>query len=76
MPYYRLYFLDPHSGHINRFEEYDAIDDVKAIRLAERRVGDGPLELWSGRRKIGCFVASVTLAEPPRPRRRIAELEA
>ena len=27
MPYYRLYFMDPRSGHIDRFAEFQAPDD-------------------------------------------------
>lgn len=52
MSYYRLYFLDPNSGHIERFEEYDSSDDGEAITRAEDRLDAVPLELWSGRRKV------------------------
>ena len=52
MSYYRLYFLDPDSGHIDRFEEYDAGDDGEAITRAEDRLDKVPLELWSGPRKV------------------------
>ena len=52
MSYYRLYFLDPQSGHIDRFEEYDARDDGQAITRAEDRLDEVPLELWSGARKV------------------------
>jgi hypothetical protein len=52
LPYYRLYFLDPETGHINRFEEYDASDDREALGLADRFADGKPIELWSGRRKV------------------------
>lgn len=55
MVYYRLYFLNPHSGHIDGFEEYHATDDVAATERAAEYCGDVPLELWSGRRKIRHF---------------------
>jgi hypothetical protein len=52
LPYYRLYYLDPHSGHIDRFEEFDAAGDIEAIGRAGDRQCEGPLELWSERRKV------------------------
>lgn len=52
MAYYRLYFLDPHSGHIDRFEEFDAPGDTEAVGRAGDRQHDAPLELWSGGRKV------------------------
>ena len=52
MSYYRLYYLNPRSGHIDRFEEFEAEDDTGALSHAERRLDHSPLELWSGGRKI------------------------
>jgi hypothetical protein len=52
LPYYRLYFLDPHTGHIDRFEEFDAAGDSEAVGRAGDMQRDVPLELWSGRRKV------------------------
>jgi hypothetical protein len=63
--YYRLYFLNAVSGHIERFEEYDASDDAAAIEIAERRWGAVPLELWSGGRKVRHFALPVSFK--PRP---------
>lgn len=53
MPYYRLYHLDPHSGHINRAEELFAADDVAAMYEVQQRRCDHPLELWERGRKVG-----------------------
>jgi hypothetical protein len=50
---YRLYFMDPDSGHIERFAEFEAPDDQSAIALAGEHIGRNPLELWCERRKVG-----------------------
>jgi hypothetical protein len=63
--YYRLYFLNAVSGHIDRFEEYDVDDDAAAIERAERRCGAVPLELWSGGRKVRHFALPANFK--PRP---------
>ncbi len=52
MTYYRLYFMDPNSGHIFRFEEFEAAEEDEAIGRAERACEAEPVELWSGRRKV------------------------
>jgi len=52
MPYYRLYHLDPHTGHIDRAEELFAADDVAAIHDLQQRNGTRPLELWQQGRKV------------------------
>jgi hypothetical protein len=52
MSYYRLYFLSTFSGHIERFEEFDAEDDREAVALAETKQGPLPLELWRSHRKV------------------------
>lgn len=52
MTYYRLYYLDPQSGHIFRFEEFDVAEEAEAIGRAERACETQPVELWSGRRKV------------------------
>jgi len=36
MLYYRLYFFDRFSGHIDHFREFEAADDGAALELAER----------------------------------------
>jgi hypothetical protein len=52
MPYYRLYHLDPHTGHIDRAEELFAADDVAAVHDLQQRRSPHPLELWLGGRKV------------------------
>lgn len=52
MAYYRLYFMRPHTGHIVRFDEYEADNDEAAMLLAREKEGALALELWSLRRKI------------------------
>ena len=54
---YRLYFMHPDSGHIERFAEFSAPDDQGAIALAGEHVGDHPLELWNEHRKVRRFDA-------------------
>ena len=52
MAYYRLYFLVSVSGQIERFHEFEAIDDDEAIAHAEKLRGPRPMELWAGNRKV------------------------
>jgi hypothetical protein len=61
MPIYRLYLLDPRSGHIDGFEEVSSADDVGAICLVNDRTLSVPAELWLGSRKVARFDA------PPQP---------
>ena len=52
MAYYRLYFFDRFSGHIDHFREFEAADDAAAVaQAADWRELDA-MELWSGRRKV------------------------
>ena len=53
MPYYRLYHLDPFTGHIRTAEELFAADDVGAMYEVQQRRSDHPLELWERGRKVG-----------------------
>ena len=55
LSYYRLYMLERTDGRFIGFEEYDAADDVEAVRLAERFCGSHPLELWCGKRRVRSF---------------------
>jgi hypothetical protein len=57
VPDYRLYLLDPHSGHIDSVEMFHSGDDVEAICLVDHRVGPVPSELWCGARKVCRFDA-------------------
>jgi hypothetical protein len=52
MDYYRLYFMDRFSGHIEHFREFEAEDDSAAIAAAEGLGTGGPMELWSRQRKL------------------------
>lgn len=62
MPDYRLYLLDPHSGHIEGVEQFHSADDVEAICLVNQRRDDVPTELWCGGRKVSRFDASPEMA--------------
>jgi len=50
--YYRLYFMDAFSGHIQKVRELEAEDDPDAIRIANHWRESDPMELWCGDRKI------------------------
>ncbi|MDQ4087901.1 MAG: hypothetical protein M3177_07835 [Pseudomonadota bacterium] len=52
MAYYRLYFMNPRTGRIQRFEEFDAPSDAQAIDRCQRHRAAAPFELWSGAKKI------------------------
>lgn len=52
MRYYRLYFMDRFSGHIDNFREFEAEDDESAFAIAERWHEDSPMELWNRERKL------------------------
>ena len=58
MPGYRLYRMNPHSGHIDGVEEFHSGDDVEAILLVQNRRRAGPAELWCGARKVLRFDAA------------------
>lgn len=52
MSYYRLYFMDPRTGHIMRFAEFEAADDESALALAREHDGSHASELWNEGRKV------------------------
>ena len=52
MLYYRLYFMQRFSGHIDHYREFEAVDDEAAIAIAEKWREDGPMELWNRERKL------------------------
>lgn len=52
MPGYRLYRMNPHSGHIDGVEEFHSGDDIEAILLVQNRPRRTPAELWCGSRKV------------------------
>ena len=52
MLYYRLYYFDGFSGHIDHFREFEADSDSAAIAIGERW-GDGrSMELWNRERRL------------------------
>lgn len=52
MTHYRLYFMNPHSGHIERAEHLLARDDGDAISISEALLDGKPMELWRDGRKV------------------------
>jgi hypothetical protein len=52
MAYYRLYFLDGFSGHIDQVRDFEAENDSAAIACAEEMRGRAPMELWARSRKV------------------------
>jgi hypothetical protein len=74
MPYYRLYHLGPHTGHIDRAEELFAADDVAAVHDLQQRRSPHPLELWLGGRKVvhldGAAEAAAFAPNPLEPLRK------
>lgn len=56
MLYYRLYFMHPLTGGIQRFADFEASDDGHALELAREHAGEHagehPLELWNEHRKV------------------------
>ena len=52
MRYYRLYFMDGFSGHIEHFREFEAEDDNSALAIAEEWREERPMELWNRERKL------------------------
>ena len=56
MPYYRLYHVkkDRFAG----VDDFEAGDDVQAVRQAAALNGTATAELWCGARKVKTFVSS------------------
>ena len=52
MIYYRLYYMDRFSGHIDHFREFEAEDDSAAMIIAERWHDGRAMELWNRHRKL------------------------
>jgi hypothetical protein len=52
MLYYRLYYFDRFSGHIDHFREFEADDDAAAVVVAERWSDGHSMELWNRRRRL------------------------
>lgn len=52
MLYYRLYYFDQFSGHIDHFREFEAQDDAAATTTAEQWLTGAPMELWNRERRL------------------------
>jgi hypothetical protein len=52
MLYYRLYFMDRFSGHIDHVREFEAEDDGGALATADGWATGQPMELWNRYRKL------------------------
>ena len=52
MRYYRLYFMDRFSGHIDHFREFEAESDEAALEVAEGWRDGRAMELWNRQRRI------------------------
>ncbi|MFL6736478.1 MAG: hypothetical protein ACJ8F4_05410 [Sphingomonas sp.] len=52
MLYYRLYYFDGFSGHIDHFREFEAECDVAAIDLAGHWSDGRRMELWNRERRL------------------------
>jgi hypothetical protein len=52
MMYYRLYFLDRFSGHIDHCREFEAENDEAALAIALGWREGRPMELWNLGRKL------------------------
>lgn len=52
MFYYRVYFYDRFSGHIDHFREFEAEDDEQALALAQSWFVGTPMELWNRHRQL------------------------
>jgi hypothetical protein len=52
MLYYRLYYFDRFSGHIDHFREFEAADDPSALKLADGWSDGRAMELWNRERRL------------------------
>ena len=52
MAYYRLYFFDRFSGHIDDFREFEAPGDASAVAQSAGWRELEAMELWRGNRKV------------------------
>ena len=63
MPHYRLYFLSSRTGSIERHEQFEARDDDDALDTIDPYLlGDHPIELWTGGRKVGQFDTALAIS--------------
>ncbi|MCL6699820.1 hypothetical protein LZ496_13650 [Sphingomonas sp. NSE70-1] len=52
MPGFRIFYVDAGSGHITGSQDFNADDDLDAVRQAEDYRTKSAMELWSGTRRI------------------------
>jgi hypothetical protein len=60
VPHYRLYYLTPRYGHIDRAHDIFAIDDTHAIDMVAPLRDGHPMELWCDTRKVQRFTPPAT----------------
>lgn len=65
MPDYRVYRLDPITGHIEGAEDFQASDDAEAGCLVRQRILRAPMELWRGGTKVALYQPDPERAELP-----------
>ena len=57
---YRLCYINPRTGQVDREREIEACDDVDAVRSA-RDADHRPLEVWCESRRVRNFAAEAPL---------------
>ena len=62
MPDYRLFTLDPFTGHFVGVEILHGADDVSVIHQVQQRQDGVPRELWREGRKVAKFDARPEIA--------------
>lgn len=65
MTQYRLFFINTASGHIDRAEVVDAIDDLQAVEVCQGRPESQASELWYRSRRVHSFAAGPVGAPAP-----------
>lgn len=68
MPGFRIFYVDGSAGHITGSHDFNATDDLAAIRQVEEYRTGGAMELWSGTRKIKTWEATPPLDGNPSPK--------
>ena len=63
MPGFRIFYVDAESGHITGSQDYNADDDLDAVRQAEEYRTLSAMELWSGTRQIKAWESTKAPAE-------------
>jgi hypothetical protein len=61
MLYYRLYFFDRFSGHIDHFREFEAESDDAAVALADGWSDGRAMELWNRDRRLKRWQSEASL---------------